>query len=94
MLMCTQIYFVAHGGIVQGVGFRYFTRKRAQEHGITGWCRNTPDNKVEGEAQGDDEAMTKFFKHVDDGPRHARVVKLDTEDRDVVEGESSFEIRH
>ncbi|KAH6998133.1 hypothetical protein BKA56DRAFT_566905 [Ilyonectria sp. MPI-CAGE-AT-0026] len=44
--MAKRVYFVAHGGIVQGVGFRYFTRRRAQEYGVTGWCRNTPDNKV------------------------------------------------
>lgn len=25
---------------------RYFTRKKAQLHGITGWCRNTTDSNV------------------------------------------------
>ncbi|KAH7162980.1 acylphosphatase [Dactylonectria estremocensis] len=91
--MAKRVYFLAHGGTVQGVGFRYFTRKRALEYGITGWCRNTPNNKVEGEAQGDDDVMIKFLKDVDNGPRHATVVRLDKEDRDVVEGEDSFEVR-
>lgn len=27
-------------------GSRYFTRKKAQAYGLTGWCRNTDDNKV------------------------------------------------
>lgn len=25
---------------------RYFTREKARDYGITGWCRNTTDNKV------------------------------------------------
>lgn len=92
--MTRRVYFVAHGGTVQGVGFRYFTRGKAQEHGITGWCRNTPDNKVEGEAQGDDEPLSKFLSDVDEGPRHAKVVQFTREDREVVQGETSFSIRH
>ncbi|KAK1449824.1 acylphosphatase [Colletotrichum melonis] len=49
--MVKRIYFLAHGGQVQGVGFRdavdrYFTQKRATEYGLTGWCRNTDNNKV------------------------------------------------
>ncbi|CAH0049682.1 unnamed protein product [Clonostachys solani] len=91
--MSERIRFVAHGGIVQGVGFRYFTQKRAREYGITGWCRNTDDNKVEGEAQGSIDAMKQFLQAVDKGPRHAHVVKLDKEGRDLVEDESAFEVR-
>lgn len=50
--------------------------------------------KVEGEAQGDDEAITNFLKDVDNGPRGAKVVQLTKEDRDVVDGETGFEVRH
>jgi hypothetical protein len=49
--------------------------------------------KVEGEAQGKDDALDKFLKDVDQGPRGAKVVQLTTEGRDVVEGESSFDVR-
>ncbi|KAH8910580.1 Acylphosphatase [Coniochaeta sp. PMI_546] len=89
-----RVYFLAHGGRVQGVGFRYFTRKRAVEYKLTGWVRNTDNNKVEGEAQGDPEAIKSFLKDVDKGPRHSHVVRLDHEDRDLVEGETEFQIRH
>ncbi|ODA78791.1 hypothetical protein RJ55_06175 [Drechmeria coniospora] len=92
--MAQRLYFVAHGGVVQGVGFRVFTRQKARECGITGWCRNTTDNKVEGEAQGEDEALARFFKHVDNGPSHATVVRLTKEHRDLVEGEADFSVRH
>ncbi|KAH8884008.1 Acylphosphatase [Thozetella sp. PMI_491] len=91
--MTKRIYFLAHGGVVQGVGFRYFTRKRAIELGLTGWVRNTDNNKVEGEAQGDDAAIASFLKEVDNGPRSAKVVKLDKEDRDVVDEEKDFQVR-
>ncbi|KAE9582858.1 hypothetical protein CGMCC3_g921 [Colletotrichum fructicola] len=91
--MAKRIYFLAHGGVVQGVGFRYFTQKRASEYGLTGWCRNTDNNKVEGEAQGEEDALKKLLKDLDDGPRSARVVKLDHEDRDLVDGEEGFLVR-
>ena len=91
--MTKRVYFLAHGGMVQGVGFRYFTRRRAIEYGLTGWVRNTPNNKVEGEAQGDPSSLAEFLKDVDSGPRGSHVVKLDKEDREVVEGEAGFEIR-
>ncbi|KAG9257962.1 acylphosphatase [Emericellopsis atlantica] len=88
-----RVGFVAHGGKVQGVGFRYFTRERAQEYGITGWCRNTTDNKVEGEAQGQRDTLDKLLKDIDQGPRGAKVVDVTTERKDVIEGESVFEVR-
>ncbi|KXH66904.1 acylphosphatase [Colletotrichum salicis] len=100
--MAKRIYFLAHGGQVQGVGFRYFTQKRATEYGLTGWCRNTDNNKcaadaigtqVEGEAQGDEDALKKLLKDIDEGPRSARVVKLDQEERDVVPDEKDFAVR-
>ncbi|KAL5630762.1 hypothetical protein BROUX41_000634 [Berkeleyomyces rouxiae] len=79
--------------MVQGVGFRYFTEKKAIEYGITGWVRNTATNKVEGEAQGEAAALEKFVKAIDDGPKHAHVVRLDKEYRAVVENEAGFKIR-
>ncbi|KAK3904730.1 armadillo-type protein [Staphylotrichum tortipilum] len=71
----------------------YFTRHRAIEYQLTGWVRNTDNNKVEGEAQGDDDSIAAFLKHVDKGPRLAQVVRLDKEEREVVEGEEEFVIR-
>ncbi|KAJ3505366.1 hypothetical protein NM208_g16200 [Fusarium decemcellulare] len=87
--MTKRVYFVVHGR-VQGVGFRYFTQKKAQEYGVTGWCRNTHDKKVEGEAQGTDEILTKFFKDVDNGPSHARVTQVTQEERGILEDDDRF----
>lgn len=56
--------------------------------------RTNSTRQVEGEAQGEDDALDKFFKDVDEGPRHSTVVHLTKEDRDVVDGEASFSVRH
>ncbi|KAK8095542.1 uncharacterized protein PG998_002169 [Apiospora kogelbergensis] len=88
----SPIYFLVHGR-VQGVGFRYYTQKKATASGITGWCRNTDNQKVEGEAQGEESTLKQFLKDIDQGPSHSKVMKVDHEDRDVQEGESQFEVR-
>mmetsp|Transcript_17598 Transcript_17598/g.26494 ORF Transcript_17598/g.26494 Transcript_17598/m.26494 type:complete len:169 (+) Transcript_17598:58-564(+) len=36
-------------GRVQGVFFRKYTKAKAEELGLTGWCRNTPRGTVQGE---------------------------------------------
>ena len=41
------------GGRVQGVGFRWYTRREAQELGLPGRVRNLPDGGVEVEVAGD-----------------------------------------
>lgn len=38
--------------------------------------------------------MAKFLKDLEAGPRGASVTKLDRQNRDVVDGETTFEVRH
>lgn len=38
--------------------------------------------------------MSKLLKDIDKGPTHAKVVKLEKEDKDLVDGEEGFEVRH
>ncbi|MCJ1354202.1 MAG: hypothetical protein MMC33_004189 [Icmadophila ericetorum] len=54
---------------------------------------NTPNEKVEGEAQGDEEAIKKLLKDLNNGPSYAHVVKLEKSEIDVVEGESEFVVK-
>ncbi|MFI7113089.1 acylphosphatase [Nonomuraea sp. NPDC050227] len=49
-------------GRVQGVGFRWWTRARALELGLTGWARNTDDGRVEVVAEGSREACVKLLE--------------------------------
>ena len=44
-------------GHVQGVGYRYFVRGRAEAAGLTGSARNLPDGRVEVVLEGPEAAL-------------------------------------
>jgi len=64
-------------GRVQGVGYRYAVVHVAQELGLVGWVRNTPDGSVETWAQGDGPALEQLIAFLRRGPRSARVRSID-----------------
>ena len=70
----TRHYFV--NGRVQGVGFRWFVRRVAEELGVVGWVRNVPDGRVETEAAGTPEQLAAFEERLRQGPPGARVTDL------------------
>ncbi len=57
---------VVHGR-VQGVGFRWWTRCRALELGLTGYAANQADGRVLVVAQGPREACEKLLQLLDGG---------------------------
>ena len=48
-------------GHVQGVGFRWWTRRRALELGLVGEARNLPDRRVAVVAEGDRAACLRLL---------------------------------
>ena len=48
------------GGRVQGVSFRYYTRREAVTLGLTGWVRNESDGSVLVVAEGDIVLYAKY----------------------------------
>lgn len=50
-LMAKHVIF---SGRVQGVGFRYTTRRIAERHNLTGWVKNLPNGTVEALLQGNE----------------------------------------
>lgn len=80
-------------GEVQGVGFRYFTVREAQRHGLTGWVRNCPDGTVEIEAQGNDHRLAMFMEAMRHGPAYSEVEDAQVESLPEVEHESGFYVR-
>jgi acylphosphatase len=48
-------------GQVQGVGFRWWTRSRALELGLTGYAANKPDGRVQVVAQGSRQACRQLL---------------------------------
>ena len=64
-------------GLVQGVGFRYFCYKKANEYGIKGFVKNLYSGKVELEIEGDDNLLRDYIKEIKIGPAYANVKSVD-----------------
>jgi len=62
------------GGRVQGVGFRWWTRARALELGLSGWAANLDDGRVEVVAEGPREACERLLAALSSGRTPGRVV--------------------
>jgi acylphosphatase len=84
-------YFVS--GRVQGVGFRFFVERTAALEGLHGWVRNTPDGRVEIQAEGEREALDRFERHVSHGPPAARVEHVDVTDCGATGLDTGFSVR-
>lgn len=48
-------------GRVQGVGFRYYAVKKANQLGLTGWVKNLYDGSVEMEVEGQEELIDQII---------------------------------
>lgn len=60
-------------GHVQGVGFRWWTRARALELGLTGYAANRPDGRVQVVAQGPRDACERLLNLLQSGKTPGRV---------------------
>jgi acylphosphatase len=81
------------GGLVQGVGFRYYVYHRAQALGVTGYARNLPSGQVEVVASGERGLLDEFIDAVRIGPRYASVSQLEVEDISLREPFTDFRIK-
>jgi len=64
-------------GRVQGVSFRWYTQRQAQELDLTGWVRNLWDGRVEAIFEGDEKAVKNAVAWCHQGPPSARVDDID-----------------
>src|SRR5438128_9108049 len=64
-------------GRVQGVGFRYWTRRTATARGLEGWVRNRRDGSVEAVFAGPEQAVADMIDLCRRGPDGARVDSID-----------------
>jgi len=60
-------------GRVQGVFFRYETKKEALKRGVKGWVRNLPTGEVEAVFEGEKEDVEEMIKFCRKGPPLAKV---------------------
>src|SRR4051812_21840642 len=75
--MADVIRQVTIRGRVQGVGFRYWTRRAATARGLEGWVRNRRDGSVEAVFSGPEETVADMIELCRRGPAGARVDKVD-----------------
>jgi acylphosphatase len=80
-------------GRVQGVFFRFETRNLATRRNVTGWVRNTSDNRVEAIFEGEKEDVERLIEFCKKGPSGARVTKLDVQWEEYDEEFRDFKIQ-
>ena len=78
-------------GSVQGVGFRYRAYYIAQSLGVTGWVRNSWDDRVEMEVQGTREEISQMLVLLNQ-QRFICIERVE-EERIPLEEESGFGVR-
>jgi len=66
-------------GDVQGVGFRYRLAEEAARLNLTGWVRNEPDGTVLVVADGEEENLRKLIEYCKEGPKFAKVDRVEVE---------------
>jgi len=64
-------------GRVQGVFFRYETKRLAVRLGVAGWVRNLPDGRVEAVFEGEKEDVERMIEFCHRGPPGAIVRKVE-----------------
>jgi len=60
-------------GLVQGVGYRYWTRSEALSLALEGYVKNLPDGSVEALLCGSRNAVENMMERMNSGPRSSFV---------------------
>ncbi len=89
----TRLHAIVHGR-VQGVSFRYYTRRRAGELGLRGYVRNLGDGTVEVVAEGPRPALDRLLSFLHTGPPAAIVTQVDVHWAAPTGEFSRFEVRY
>ncbi len=58
-----EVLLIAKGR-VQGVGYRWYVKERAEQNNISGYVMNLPNGDVEILAQGEEEDIRNFMKSI------------------------------
>jgi acylphosphatase len=81
-------------GLVQGVGFRMWTQRRARALGLSGYVRNLEDGSVEVVGEGPRESLEQFLAILRRGPESAEVRSVQVNWETCADRSDRFEIRH
>ncbi|MCD6223535.1 MAG: acylphosphatase [Deltaproteobacteria bacterium] len=69
-------------GLVQGVGYRYWLRRRALSRGIKGYVKNLADGNVEAVLCGGEKEVQQTIRECFEGPLSAQVKNIDIKNVD------------
>jgi len=87
----THVYISGH---VQGVFFRYETKRNAENLGVRGCIRNLPDGRVECVFEGEKENIEKILEFCKHGPPGANVTDIKINWEDYRDEFDNFHIRY
>jgi len=88
-----RLHALVHGR-VQGVNFRAYTRVQAERLGLVGYVRNRDDGVVEVVAQGERRALENLLAWLREGPRLARVNRVEATWLAPKQEFDAFEVRY
>ncbi len=80
-------------GMVQGVGYRWFVMRKANEYGLKGYVRNLYTDDVEVEVEGNRGLIQEFVKELRIGSRAAQVTDIEIQWEDYQGEYKNFDIR-
>jgi acylphosphatase len=80
-------------GYVQGVGFRWWVMRKAQEYDLKGYVRNLYSGEVEVEVEGYRPMIIDFVKELKVGPRSAQITDAKIEWGEYQNKYENFDIR-
>ncbi len=80
-------------GQVQGVFFRIFVKDTADELGLVGLVKNAADGTVKVLAEGEEEKLKKLISYCKEGPKFAKVDKVEIKWQEAAGQFSNFAIK-
>lgn len=80
-------------GFVQGIGFRYFTLRKARDYNLVGYVKNLMNGDVLCEVEGEEGLVNDFIKELRIGPTFSRVSNIVVEKSNTLVGYTTFEVR-
>ncbi|MBA4406477.1 acylphosphatase [bacterium] len=81
-------------GLVQGVGFRYFVVRRAEELGLRGYTKNIFSGEVYTVVEGERAIIEDFYDKIKIGPLHAHVKNASIKWSESKNEFTQFEVRY
>ncbi len=81
-------------GVVQGVGFRYFVLRNAQQLGLKGYTKNLFTGEVLTVAEGPEFLVKELINQIKIGPSHAYVKDVKVKWSEPTGEFDSFEVRY